>query len=225
MKSETFDKILDSLIDEALPIVESMPDKNLPEEKDVVFSKEFEERMDKLFAKERKKRKRKAAAKCLRYIAASIAVVLVISGTTVMSVDALRVKVMNFIFNTHETNTEISVDEEANDFDAYEISLGYIPDGFKLKENRSTDGILYLHYECDDEYFYVNVQNVNGVVSINTEDAYVENITLNGMEAIYSENDTVKTLVFHNEKKMYSIMGTISKDELIKISDNLKNLE
>ncbi len=117
MKSETFDKILDSLIDEALPIVESMPDKNLPEEKDVVFSKEFEERMDKLFAKERKKRKRKAAAKCLRYIAASIAVVLAISGATVMSVEAFRVKFLNFVFNTHKTNTEITVDEKANNYE------------------------------------------------------------------------------------------------------------
>ena len=54
-KKDTFDKILDTLIDEAIPIVESMPDEDLPDEIPGEYSEDFEKRMKKIFAAERKK--------------------------------------------------------------------------------------------------------------------------------------------------------------------------
>ncbi len=225
MKNETFDKILDSLIDEAIPTVEAMPDKNLPEEKEVAFSEEFETRMGKFFDNERKKRRRKAIARRTKYIAASIAIVFAVSGAAVMSVDAFRVRVFNFVVERRKTNAKITVNEgvQLNSYETDEISLEYIPEGFQLHNDESTENMIFLNFENKDQLFSVSVVSLNAVMTVDTENADVENMTINGMEALYIENEKMKMVVMHDDEKIYTVEGeNIEKAELLNIAQNLK---
>lgn len=91
------DKILDDIIDEAASIAAENLGKNIPEPEAAVFSKEHENAMQKIFRKERKKLFFKKVTKYSKCAAVFFIVVIIMSGITVFSVEAWRVKVMNFI--------------------------------------------------------------------------------------------------------------------------------
>lgn len=225
MSDNTFDKILDSLIDEALPAVEAMPDKNLPEEMDVDFSPEFEERMQKIFKNERRKVRRKRILRYSRNIAACFLIFVVISGISIMSVEAFRLKFLNLVYNSSKTNTEISFEEHrSNRYESEWIALEYVPAGFSLEKSKSTDRISYLNFDNGEEYFDVTIYETDAVLSIDTEGGSTEKIKINDIDGIYSENDNVKSIVFRQDEKVCTVEGTIEKEELIKIAKNLKIL-
>lgn len=224
---ETFDKILDALIDEALPIVESMPDKDLPEEKPIPHPEEFEKHLANIFAKERRKIKRAKLFKYTRRVAACLVICMIALGVTVMSVSALRVRVLNMIFNTHQTNTDIRVvdPEEENASDTYaedEVAIEYIPEGFTLEKRKIFDKSIYLQFRKDALYFKIDIRDLNGFGSVDTENADKETITINNWSALYSENDNVKTISFHDENYIYFIDGILEKEELIRIAQGVK---
>lgn len=223
-KKDTFDKILDTLIDEAIPIVESMPDEDLPDEIPGEYSEDFEKRMKKIFAAERKKIRRKQIFKNIRRIAACFAIFIVVSGITVMSVSALRVKILNLIFNSQETNTEVQFEDsdQSNEYDDVGLELMYVPDGFEIIRKDIQDNIVYLRFENDDLYFSVKLTKSTGTISIDTEDANVEEIYINGNKALYVEKSSLKTLTGMIGDYSYTINGNIDKDEILKISENLK---
>ncbi|HIU57341.1 MAG TPA: DUF4367 domain-containing protein, partial [Candidatus Ornithomonoglobus merdipullorum] len=205
-EKDTFDKILDTLIDEAIPIVESMPDEDLPDEIPVEYSEDFEKRMKKIFATERKKIRRKQILKNVRRIAACFAIFIVVSGITVMSVSALRVKILNLIFNSQETNTEVQFEDsdQSNDYDNVGLELMYVPDGFEIVRKDIQDKTVYLRFENDDLYFSVTLTESTGTISLDTEDANVEEININGNKALYAEKSTLKTLTGMIEDYSYT---------------------
>ena len=225
-KRDTFDKILDALIDEAIPIVESMPDEDLPDERPVEFSEDFERRMEQTFKNAKKKIRRKKLYKYTRRIAACFAVLIVASGITVMSVSALRVKLFNLIFNTQETNTEIHFENEdqENMYSDTGLELSYVPNGFVIDKKEIKEDRVYLKYRNDNQYFSITVSESSGTLSIDTEDAITEEMYINGNKALYSENTKLKTLTYIYNNYVYVIKGDIEKTEIIKIAENLKKI-
>ena len=191
-KKETFDKMFDALLDEAIETIESQPDINLPDEIELTASAKHEERMRKLFAKERAKLKRKKLFKNIQRVAACFLALVLVSGVTVMSVDALRVRFLNFVFDTQEIKTRISLKEEGTQYSTEDVTLEYIPAGFVLDREEVDTKKIYLKFKNETEYFSVSVAEATANKSIDTENSAVETMTINDMEAMYSENDNIK---------------------------------
>lgn len=225
-EKDTFDKILDTLIDEAIPIVESMSDEDLPDEIPGEYSEDFEKRMKKIFAAERKKIRRKQILKNVRRIAACFAIFIVVSGITVMSVSALRVKILNLIFNSQETNTEVRFEDsdQSNEYDDVGLELMYVPDGFNLVNKDIQNNNVYLRFENGNLYFSVTITKSIGTTSIDTEGSQTEEMYINGERALYSENSKLKILTGVIEDYVFTIKGNIDKNEIIEISKNLKKI-
>lgn len=222
-KKETFDKIFDALLDEAIETIESQPDVNLPEETEVTFSKRHEERMRKLFAKERAKAKRKKIYRHIQRMAACFLALILVSGVTVMSVDALRVRFLNFVFDTEDIRTIINLEEEGSRYSNEDVILEYIPEGFVLDKESVDATKIYLKFKRDEEYFSVSISETYLSKSIDTENASCEKMTINDMEAMYSENDNKKVLVLHDDEYIYTIKSNISKKEIVEIAQKIKN--
>ena len=225
-EKDTFEKILDTLIDEAIPIVESMPDEDLPDEIPVKYSEDFEKRMKKIFATERKKIRRKQILKNVRRIAACFAIFIVVSGITVMSVSALRVKILNLIFNSQETNTEVQFEdsEQSNEYNNVGLELMYVPDRFEIKREDIQASDVYIRFENGDLYFSVTITKSIGTMSIDTEGSQTEEMYINGERALYSENSKLKILTGMIGDYTFTIKGNIDKNEIIEISKNLKKI-
>lgn len=218
------EKLFETVLYQALKEVESEPNPDLPLDEDVEFSEAHKKRMKKLFDAERKKLRRKGYIKTFKYMAACLGLLIVVSSVTVMSVSALRIRVLNFIFNTEQTNTEITSSEETEDhvYDDEELSIEYLPDGFVLQTQKTTDQITYLCFGNGVDTIDFLIYPTDGTTSVDTENAISEKMVINGYDCLYSEIEHEKMLTVFNSYSTIVISSTINKNEIIKIAQNLK---
>lgn len=226
MNNDVFDRLHDMLIDEALSAADELPDKNIPEEAPVEFPEEFEKRMDKLFGDERRRARRTHPRRYAKRIIILAAAFTAAAAATVMSVEALRIKILNMFFVPRETNTEIHFAEGAQSAPSIEsgVDFGYIPDGFRLTRQDSSSISAYFEFKNGDKYFAVNIHpyNENSVMGMDTEGAKTENVDINGNNALYSEKANVKILCWTDEKYIYFLNANVERECIVQIAQNLK---
>ena len=222
--NKIMDKILDDIIDEAASIAAEDLGKNMPEPETVVFSKEHEEAMRKLFRKERNKLFFKKVSKYSKRAAVFLLAVIVISGITVFSVEAWRVRVMNFFIEMSETHSDIKFGENSAKSDSYtsdEITLGYIPKGFRLEKRDAKGSMVSLAFKGEEDYFVFSMIDITGSIGIDTENASVKKTEINGQEALFSSNKNINILVWHSENFSYRLSGTVEEDEYTKYFERI----
>lgn len=222
MSKGFMDDILDSLIKTS---ANALADEDLydAEYDEFEFSKEHQKKMNALFRNERKKYKKNTDEKSMRKMLAVAAVLIVILSISVMSVSAWRVKILNFVLNISQTNSDIDFDGKgSNSYNSDGINFKYIPEGFVLTQKDGSAG-LYLKFENDTYYFDFEMGDVTENISIDTESANIEKISINAQEAIYSENDNHNILVWHDEKFTYRMIGNLDRSSMLKIAENIEN--
>lgn len=122
--------------------------------------------------------------------------------------------------------------EEAQEEAAFKIQLpNVLPDGFTLKDvtiittEIAKSGDIYLNYENDEADFVINQKSVGeqfGYGSVaDADDVQVETIEVNGQEAVLSQFDGYIELVWVTQTRFFSINGTISKEQIIKVANSL----
>ncbi len=218
--NDAFDILLDQAAERAAEhLGQSLPDSEEP----VEFSAEHEEKMQRLFKQERAKRRRKNTMKYAKIAACLLAVLIVGAGITISSVDAWRVKFMNYVFDFSQPNTDINFSEqEGTEYKDEEITLGYVPSGFALTEQDKSRQGLTLSFENKEQYFYISLSRIDASFSMDTEDGSAEKTTINGYEAAYTSNDNINTLMWHNGEYVFTIYGNLSKAEIFKIAEKIE---
>lgn len=221
---EMVDKIFETMVHEALEEVEQEDAYPSCDNFDFEFSEQHKEKMKKIFDREKKKIWIRKFGKSMQRVAAGLLVVILVSGVAVMSVSAWRVKFLNFIFDTKQTNTEITTNEDTNQatYNTDLLSLNYIPEGFSLEKQMIAEDLTYLKFSDSVNDFIISITPLEGKVSLDTENAYCEKININDNEALYSETDTENILVIENREEIISIKSSLKRDEIIKIAQNLK---
>lgn len=187
------------------------------------FSQKHKDDMQKLFKHERKMQIYSRTKTYCKRAAVIFIAVITISTITVIGVDAWRIKVMNFIMEMTQQDTNITVNQD--DLNAYKnngITLNYVPEGFVLEKSELQNNYIYYEFTKEHEFFDFHTMDINSSLSIDTENANAKKITIHEMEALYSENDNNNILVWHDEELMYILTGNISETELIKIAENIK---
>ncbi len=191
----------------------------MPPCEEVEFSKEHEARMRKLFAG---KVRRKRYIKRIFLIAA---VMVVLFSVSVMSVQGLRIRFMNFILNFTESNTKITYVDETEDKNSYKVGdivFDYLPSGFVLDSTKNQGKVVYIKFNNADKYIEIKIKASNPVAYVDTERADAELLMINGIETFVAEKDNVFILNWNSDLKAFEIQGNIERDELIKIAENLK---
>ena len=220
-----FDRMFDTLLTEAAKEYDAEPEPDLPEEQDVVFSERHEKNMKKIFSAYRRKEFILSMGIHAKRIAACVGILAILSGIAVVSVDSkFCTNVKNFIFNIHDIDTDISfIDDNPNGTYAFNgIILEYIPDGFRASYTKQTDTIENIHFENDKNKFDITIRDINSGISVDTENSNFEQLNINGFECLFSETDEWRILTTHTDEKICTIRGDISRDEFIKIVQNLK---
>jgi len=225
MKTETklIDKALDTLIEEAATDIYRNEGNDLPVEK-VEFSPEHKKKMEKLFRRERRKYNLRRALRTAGRVACIILVAAVVMSAAIYSVEAWRVKFLNFVFDSTAPDTEIKfTDTKQNSFYNDVVELRYIPAGFELEENEVSKRHVFLKFVYNDQSFLLKRSMLNSNIAINTEEGSVENLTINGYEGVYIVNKNENILTWHDGTYAYRIISNIEKNEIIKIAENIKS--
>lgn len=196
--------------------------RELSEEKeDVTVSVKFENRVEALFKRERRKAQTMRVLSVASRSVCVLIICMVIGFASIMSVDAWRVKFMNFVFDRSAPGTEITFGDKKNNYVTVgNVTLHYVPDGFE------TDYIFEGSYSTvftlknEDKYISVSVDDIDGESLIDTENAVVERIWVNGKEGVISITEDVTILLWHDDEFAYTVYGDIDASEIIKIAEN-----
>ena len=177
---------------------------------DYEFSKSFEKEMNRLIDKMRKDKYHKLTRKSVQTLI--IAAIILSFATTAFAIPSSR----KYIIEQFKDHFSYSVDEIGDIESVESIIVGYIPDGFKKTyEDESKLGILY-EYKNNNEWFVIDKNRLD--TEVNFDNKYLEKTTVNGIEYCVYYTESTIGLIWNNEKYIYSISGSIEKDELFKIA-------
>ena len=184
--------------------------------------KKFYKAIDREYKKGRRRAFGEKAAKFGRYAVTVCAAVIVAVSISVVSVDALRVKFLDWLANIRPTHTTY------NDIDYYNDSVfpEYIPSGYSLQFYSKDNSIITETYTNNDNYIIsilINTDNI--VLNSDNESTESEFIEINQNIAVYTKRDDTKSLVWSDDKAYYIISSNdpeISKEKLVKIAQSLK---
>ncbi|MBO5141779.1 MAG: DUF4367 domain-containing protein [Clostridia bacterium] len=229
-ENEKNQKRLEYLIDEAFDDIDI---EEKTEEQKIEFSAEHNKKIKKILHREQKRRILKKYNNYLKKGVAILLLAFIGVGVLTFSVEAYRIKFLNFIIEYTNRYTEIkyNVDNDSGNNINYtdkeglnksDIQLKYIPNGFSLKRGEESDNSIYMFFENEDKYFILSGNIDEGAVHIDTENAKVRKIYINNKECMLVEkNNTVRAFWVNNEM-FFSLAGNIEENEIIEI---IKNFE
>ena len=202
---------------------------SLPSNKElehITFSEAFEKKMKKLIMAQKKSYYYLINTVGKRVAIIVLAIIISFTATT-FGVKGIREAVIEFITETFERFTRITVqNEEPTPSQAKLVKNApqYIPTGYTVESEMDLDGIYQINYNSKENIPVVYVQEFNykNIFRINTENVDYEKIFINSYEGIFYKNNGLNSVVFANETYLYRIYGQVSREELIKIAESIK---
>lgn len=152
------------------------------------------------FAKKAREKQVKKSIRVFGRVAVLVLVLMGIAATTVLSVDALRVPVLNYILQHTNRYTSISINEQSNtindELENIKESLSYcIPEQYGLVTEDSNESFLQLLYQDGENNTISLLVSLDmGRGFIDTEEAETESVSLNGEEAILVHKDGLQLI-------------------------------
>lgn len=187
----------------------------------------FYKALDREYRKGRIRSFGKKAATFGRYAVTVCAVIIVFFSISVVSVDALRIKFLDWLTNIHSTHTTYNDSYNINDV----ISPSYLPDGYNL-QLYSRDDTLTTQKFVNGKGSSISISistsitnSSNVVINTDNESTYSEFIDVNGNTAVYTQKDEISSLMWIDGNTSYLITtsdNTISENILVKIAQSLK---
>lgn len=159
---------------------------------------------------------------------ACILIALFLAATvTTASVEALREGFIRFVVETFEKGSTIwfsKEDESALTYPTITPKIPtYLPEGYRLVADMSDEIELNMIYEGQGtENISYQQQPKGSKTTVNTEGVNYEKIYVkNSYEGIIFQNVGSWFLIFNDGEYMYTIIGTVSEEEIIKIAESI----
>ena len=142
------------------------------------------------------------------------------------TVDVITLGCSKNLVETFYDRTNFQFAEDGPDVkDVNATSEGWIPEGYSLESQTEDSMSKRMVYSSDNGgELKVSVFHGSGLLSIDTEDAYVKNINIQGKSAVVSEKDGVIQITWADEAAnlFVSVQGNaVSEEDLIKFAENL----
>lgn len=191
---------------------------SLPTEfEEVVFSKKHQRIMKNLIDKMRGNKYHRFTR---RAAAALVAAAIFVSMTvTAFAIPATREFIVERFFNYSTYSVVGGEYSEVGD-----IQIGYIPAGFELDYTYKDENDVAFSYKSnnDNSWFTIRVIPTDQFIDFDTEcDDYIE-INYNEYKLLKYQNENMEGYIWNNGIFVYSIIGDIPFDEVIRIIESIK---
>lgn len=234
--SKLNDEIFDALLKEALSQLEEekVKEKNRELEEidtsDYVPSKKFLRNLRREYFRYSVKNTLKS--KALRKVASFVLMAGVVSGGLCFWAEANGIPVYETIFLRKERYTSIEVynqivsEEDESSLDYFYFPK-YLPLGFTVTEEVSSNEVYYIKFENQDQYFYISQCSSLSAKQkrIDTENSDVERIEIDGHQGFYAEIEGRQLIYLDMGNLLITMYGNIGKRELTRMVQNLEFLE
>ena len=218
---------VDDVLQQAFYIVAQEELKSLPPSEKHNFSKKFEKKMGRLISSEKKS--------YWKYInsfgkkATVFAAAFIILFSAAMSVDAIRIPIIEYAKSVFEEGTNFLFGRKEGEGEAPEtierpFILQDVPEEYQLVYSSVTWNSIGLRWE-NGEGGYINYsqETLGWSVSMDTENAVLEEVQVNGADAFLVEKDTVKWIMWPTQDYVFTISCSpeFSREELLDFAENL----
>lgn len=201
----------------------------LLEQSDAEVPQEIQKHAYKTIRSAFSKRKRSQRAGSLRRglrVAVIAAILIALTmGVTFAAFPDVRAKVINTIKNIYETHTDFTYQTDAEAPKDLEINVGWLPEGFDIREEGSISNHSWEDYE-DNQGNVIMIEKSFpiGTSSIDTEDANIISTTMHGFEAtLITKNKEARILWLDTEKNIVYFVNTegLSIETMLKIAESI----
>lgn len=213
---------------------------NIRKELDVIqietsdFPNELDTRCRTVIKKEYALRKRKKCiqsfAKGLRYVAGVCVVLLALGSVLFMSVEAIRVPIINYYISFNEKYLEIGPSSSINSNSTNKINWndplkGLIPDEYALtiQEKYSPENTVTIYKNANDDCVLFVSDSINSIKRIDSEGAQkVSELMCHGYPAVLIKKNEVITIVWGIEAlgQSFSIRSSaFTESEMIALAE------
>lgn len=243
IKQEKYDRYIDSTVDLFMECYDDVLTEEIRKEvaalekQEVAFPGSLDERCLTLIKKEcarhRRKQSLKAVAKGLRYAAVIAVALLSLSSLLFMTVEAIRIPIINFFVERSDGHWKITGEEEETQNNGVEsIDLtnplaGLIPEEYELialSGDLSNELIVVYASKLGGEIF-LSMGPSDSSVQLDMEDAELSyECEIGGCEAVLAEeNDTVRLVWIHKDASMLITISsnTLTDTDIVLLAEEL----
>lgn len=183
--------------------------------------------------KEKNGRRKRTFLRISKTAAIVILLISVAFSTLMISVDAFRVRVIDFLFEDKGSYMEvIPLETEENTLEIKNglpsdgqgvFYLRYIPEGFKIVETKIAGSKKIITFQDNVQKILIFTQEPwdNGKLFIDNEDIESGQILINEEAAFWTSKNDMLSLVWNKNNYRFMLFGPIELEEMIIIAENI----
>lgn len=197
--------------------------------------KRFSQLLDSHLEKAKRKHNALRFSKIINRAAVAALVIIVIFSAAMISVQAFRIKVLNFLISIEPkyTSYQLSGNDE-NDKSKAGLAVSwtnayvptYVPGDYEVTSISSSDSLKKIIFtnKKDQALFIIYCEySSSSSIAVDTENAsLVKKIKINGGDGILSVKDTTVTVAWKIDEHLFTIQGSLSIDEAVKLAESVK---
>lgn len=192
----------------------------------------FSARLDVILNKKKAYAKKQRVLKVLRRSAVAALIVIVLLATTVASVEALRIRVLNFLMEIKPEYTSFQIKEGDNASGSGSPVVGwskayvptYIPEGYKVSNSSNNAAYKRIIFE-NQEGLSIIYREINDVTTFNldTENAsVVKETSINGHKGTLAVKNSLVSVVWEMDGHVFTVQASTDEDTAVKIAEGVK---
>ena len=171
----------------------------------------------------------------LNRAAVAMLIMLVVLGSTVVTVEAMRVKVLNFLMDVQQEYTSFQLKDSGSDSEGGGATVDwhqayiptYIPAGFEVSAVSDGKLLKTIEFKSPQGSLVTYTELSEGTKpALDTENASLfETVSINGHEGALVVKNSLVTVIWAMHDRMFMIRGDIEKDMAIKMAEGVKYLD
>ena len=195
----------------------------------------FSQQLDAHLKKPKAYARRQRILKALNRVAVAMLITLVILGTTVVTVQAVRVRVLNFLMDIQQEYTSFQLKDSGSGSEGGSTTIDwhkaymptYIPAGYEVITSSNGELLRRIEFKNQQGSFITYMELSEGnKPALDTENASVfETVSINGHEGTLVAKDSLVTIIWQMNNRMFMIRGQTEKDTVVKMAEGVKYIE
>lgn len=154
------------------------------------------------------------------------AIIAMMSFSTMMVANAqFRERVISWVIETFEKYSifELKSDDTPTIQELHKYKPYYVPEGFQLLHTVEQPSLILYEYTGANNHTLSILMSLSDTqIYIDTEGVALEKLELGDTPAYYFEKDNVHHIIFERDGYYFTVYGTTSKSELIKVAEGIQ---
>ena len=170
-------------------------------------------------------------AKAINKIAVVVLIMVVVFTTAMVSADAFRIEVLNYLIHMEDKYTSFRLIDSSD-----RIKLGiewkdsyaptYVPKGYEVSDSYLSDTfkkVIFQNKQDKDSYILYTESGASNTLAVDTEEAsLIEAVKINQTEGTAVTKGSLISVIWEMGNHIFVIEGPIDKEELVKVAESVK---